>query len=78
MALHLPASSLRDAALRPESEMVAHHQSLQGQAGKYRATGPCGIQVPLPRRATEYSTVRSSGDHGPNAGSLTRPRARGG
>ena len=45
-------SSLRCAALRPESEMVAHHQSLQGQAGKYRATGPCGIQVPLPRRAT--------------------------
>jgi len=47
------AYSLRYAALRPESEMVAHHQSLQGQAGKYRATGPCGIQVPLPRRATE-------------------------
>jgi hypothetical protein len=25
----------------------------QGQEGKYRETGPCGIQVPLPRRAAE-------------------------
>ena len=46
-------SSLRCAALRPESEMVAHHQRSQGQEGKCRATGPCGIQVPLPRRAAE-------------------------
>ena len=25
----------------------------QGQEEKYRETGPCGIQVPLPRRAAE-------------------------
>jgi hypothetical protein len=70
--------ALRFAVLRPESEMVAHHQSSQGQEGKCRATGPCGIQVPLPRRAAEESKVRSAGNNVPNAGSLTRPRARGG
>ena len=72
------AYSLRFATLRPESEMVAHHQSSQGQEGKCRATGPCGIQVPLPRRAAESSKVRSSGDNGPQARSLIWPRTRGG
>jgi hypothetical protein len=70
--------SLRCAALRPESEMVAHHQSSQGQEGKCRETGPCGLQVPRPRRAAESSTVRSSGDNGPQARSLIWLRTRGG
>jgi hypothetical protein len=72
------ASSLRCAALRPESERVAHHHSSPGQEGKGRATGPCGRQGPLPGRAAESSKVRSSGDNGPHARSRIWPRTWGG
>ena len=58
--------------------MVAHHQSSQGQAGKCWKTGPCGIQVPLPRRAAASSKVRSAGDNGSPARSRIWPRTWGG